>query len=500
VSGRSGDTAGAALDDRAAAGSGERYELVVGLEIHVQLRTRTKAFCACSNEQDAAPNTNTCPVCLGMPGALPVLNENAVILAARAALALDSRIAPFSCFERKAYFCPDLPKGYQITQKTTPFAEGGRLEVGRGPSDEPITVGIERIQIEEDAARLLHDKYAGATAIDFNRAGIPVIEIVTEPSIKSAEAAVAFVKVLKLMLDYAGVSDLSMEKGSMRVDVNVSVRKPGDGALGPRTEVKNVNSFDALGEAIRLEFDRQCGLHSDGEEATPLTTFWDGASRKLRRGRPKEGAADYRYFADPDLPPLVIDRLWINQIEATMPESFWPRRERFVRDYGLPLNSVEVLTASAALANYFEQVALHHGDPRRTAAWVMGEVLAEARARCVQLDRLPVRPDDLAELLDLIDSGVLTTSAAKRAFAIMAASGERAAGIVAREGLLRVSDVDRLDAWLDEVLEEEPELLGRLRSGEERLRDAIIGEVMRRSDGAADPVIVNQLVTDRLGR
>jgi aspartyl-tRNA(Asn)/glutamyl-tRNA(Gln) amidotransferase subunit B len=473
--------------------------MVVGLEVHVQLRTRAKAFCGCANEPDASPNTHVCPVCLGLPGALPVLNEKAVTLATRAALVLGCEIAGCSHFVRKSYDHPDLPRGYQITQHDAPFATGGAVEIGTGPGGEAISIGISRLHIEEDAARLYHDRFPGATAVDFNRAGVPLLEITTAPEIGSAEEAVAFLKVVRQLLDYVDVSELSMEKGSFRVDANVSVRMPGKGEAGVRCEIKNMNSFSAASEAVEQEFRRQCAILEGGGEVESRTLFWETAARRIRDGRAKESVADYRYHVDPDLPPLVVDRAWIDKVAAVLPESPAERRRRFESGYGLPPNTVDSLTASALVANYFDNLAMHHHDPRRAAAWVLGPVLAEVHASRTRIDRLRVRPDDLADLLNMIEGGAITTSAAKRVFRTMARTGRRASDIAARRGLLRVDDIATTSRWLDAAVAEDPSMLDRLRAGQRRVRDAIVGRVMELSDGAADPRLVDQLLAERLG-
>jgi aspartyl-tRNA(Asn)/glutamyl-tRNA(Gln) amidotransferase subunit B len=475
------------------------HQLVVGLEVHVQLRTRAKAFCGCANEPDAPPNTHVCPVCLCLPGALPVLNEKAVTLATRAALVLGCEIAEYSHFVRKRYDHPDLPRGYQITQHDAPFATGGAVEIGAGAGGEVISIGISRLHIEEDAGRLFHDRFPGATAVDFNRAGVPLLEITTAPEIGSAEEAVAFLKVTRQLLDYVDVSDLSMEKGSFRVDANVSVRPPGQAEFGTRCEIKSMNSFSAVAEAVEQEYRRQCGILQAGGEIASRTLFWETATRQLREGRPKESVADYRYHVDPDLPPLVVDRRWVDRVAAVLPEAPRERRRRFVSDYALPANTVDSLTASALVANYFDNLAMHHRDPRRAAAWVLGPVLAEVRATRTRIDRLRVRPDDLADLLNMIDNGAITTSAAKRIFRTMAGTGQSASDIAARGGLLRVDDLTVTSRWLDAAVDEDPSLLHRLRGGERRVRDALVGRVMKLSGGAADPRLVDQLLAERLG-
>src|ERR687883_1281430 len=311
----------------------DKYEMVVGLEVHVQLKTRTKAFCSCSADFGAPPNTNVCPVCLGLPGALPVLNQRAAELAVRAALALGCTVQPVSVFARKNYFYPDLPKGYQISQYDAPLATRGHLQIGAYASGAPIVVGITRVHLEEDAGKSIHDRYPGLTAIDLNRAGVPLIEVVSEPDMRSAQAARAYLGVLKQILEYTGVSDVNMEEGSLRVDANISARPHGEAKLGTKTEVKNMNSFSGVERALEAEFARQCALLARGERVEQQTMLWDAAHGQVRPARTKEESHDYRYFPEPDLPPLVLSREWIDQVKEDLPELPQARKARFAKEY-----------------------------------------------------------------------------------------------------------------------------------------------------------------------
>ncbi|HEV7388056.1 MAG TPA: Asp-tRNA(Asn)/Glu-tRNA(Gln) amidotransferase subunit GatB, partial [Gemmatimonadaceae bacterium] len=337
--------------------SGERYEMVVGLEVHVQLKTRSKAFCACSTDFGAPPNVNTCPVCLALPGALPVLNERAVELATRAALGLGCTINPVSVFARKNYFYPDLPKGYQISQFDQPLATGGSVVIGKTEKGTDVQIGITRLHMEEDAGKSIHDRYPGATAIDLNRAGVPLIEIVSEPDIRTSAAAGAYLRTVKQILQYLDVSDVSMEEGSLRVDANISVRPPGQVKLGTKTEVKNMNSFSAVERALEAEYERQCALIDSGGKVEQQTLLWDGARETVRPSRTKEGSHDYRYFPEPDLRPLLLDVKWIDEARKNLPELPEARRLRLTAEYVISAGDADQLMATPALADYFEAVA-----------------------------------------------------------------------------------------------------------------------------------------------
>ena len=476
-----------------------RYEMVVGLEVHVQLRTETKTFCGCSTEFGAPPNVNTCPVCLALPGALPVLNRLAVGLATRAALALGCTVHPRSVFARKNYFYPDLPKGYQITQYDRPLATEGSLPIhGRGDGT-VARIGVTRVHLEEDAGKSIHDRYPGSTAIDLNRAGVPLIEIVSEPDMRSAAEAGAYLRALKQLLEYLDVSDVNMEEGSLRVDANVSVRPTGERALGTKTEVKNLNSFSAVERALDVEFARQCALRDAGRTVEQQTMLWDERRGEVRPARVKEGSDDYRYFPEPDLPPLVLDAEWIAQARASLPELPAERRSRFAAAYGLGAHDIEVLTAGPLLADYFEGVARAHGDAKVAANWVMGEVLATVNATGTAIDHFPVPPDELGRLLDMVREARVSHSAAKTVFARMVESGERAERIAERDGLLRVGDDASLTGWIEAVLAEHPGEAARFLGGERRLQGVLVGMVMKKSGGRADPARVNQLLAARAG-
>ena len=475
------------------------YEMIVGLEVHVQLKTRTKAFCNCSTEYGAPPNVNTCPVCLALPGSLPVLNARAVELATRAAVALGCTVQLRSVFARKNYFYPDLPKGYQISQYECPLATAGAITIGEREGGAPIRTRITRVHLEEDAGKSLHDRFPGVTAIDLNRAGVPLLEIVSEPDLRSATEVSAYLRALKQLLEYTGVSDVSMEEGSLRVDANISVRSSGDTELGTKTEVKNMNSFSAVERALTAEYERQRGVLEAGERVVQQTMLWDGARGVVRPSRTKESSHDYRYFPDPDLLPLVLDSEWIARIRENLPELPEARRKRFAAEYRLRAEDIEVLTATAALADYFEGVARALGDPKSAANWVRGEVLALLNATGERIARFVVRPSDLAALIRMIHDGLVSHSAAKQIFAGMAASGDRPEQVAERQGLLQVADDAALDEWIDRVLAEHPVEAQRYLRGEKKLQGVLVGHVMKVSKGRADPRRVNQLLSTRVG-
>ena len=477
--------------------STDLYEMVVGLEVHVQLKTKSKAFCGCSANFGAAPNANTCPICLALPGALPVLNEKAVELASRAAVALGCTLHPVSVFARKNYFYPDLPKGYQISQFDRPLATKGKLEIET--ADGVRQIGITRVHMEEDAGKSLHDRYPGETAIDLNRSGVPLIEIVSEPDMRSSAEAGAYLRSLRQILHYLRVSDVSMEEGSLRVDANVSARPKGEKTLGTKTEVKNMNSFSGVERALDFEFARQCALLSRGEKISQQTLLWDSAKNEARVSRTKEGSHDYRYFPEPDLLPLVLDKSWINEINASIPELPADRRKRFAGEYKLSPDEIEQLTVTPDLSDYFESTARGSEDPKASANWVMGEVQAAVNASGAGLEQLRVRPADLAQLIKLVRDGMVSHAAGKKIFSLMLESGKPAAQIAHDESLLKVGDDNALTGWIDEVIAEHPGEAARYLAGEKKLQGVLVGFVMKKSGGKADPKRVNQLLMSRAG-
>jgi len=473
------------------------WEVVVGIEVHVQLRTAHKLFCGDRPVFGDAPNSNVCPVCLGLPGALPTLNPEAVELATRTALALGCTVHERSIWARKNYFYPDLPKGYQITQLEAPLATGGVVEYD---GEEGVSaVRIHRIHMEEDAGKSVHDRVPGATAVDLNRAGTPLVEIVTEPDLRSASDARAFLTALKHALEYAEVSDCSMEEGSLRADANVSIRRAGDRELGTKTEIKNVNSFSGIEKAIEVEVARQIEVVGSGGMIHGETLLWDDHRGTLRSMRSKEESHDYRYFPEPDLPPLVLPLRMIEEARQALPEAPRARRLRFEAQYDLSSYDAGVLTQTRAGADYYEAVALAAGDAKQAANWVMGPLQALLNARGGRPDEPVVGASALAELLALVRDGTISDAVGKRVLESMADGEGSARAIVAAQGLEQVRDEGALEAWVDEVIDAFADEAGRVRGGEARLVGFLVGQVMKRSGGKADPRRVNELLRERLG-
>jgi len=477
------------------------YEPVIGLEVHAQLLTRSKLFCSCANRFGAPPNTLVCPVCLGLPGALPVPSREAVTLALRAALALGCRVNQTSVFERKNYFYPDLPKGYQISQYERPLAEDGAVVVtGADGATRPIRV--QRVHMEEDAGKLLHEGFAWSpekSGVDLNRAGIPLIEIVSAPDLRGPQEAHEYLTALRAVLLYAGVSDGNMEEGSLRCDANVSVRPRGRQQLGTRAEIKNLNSFRNVARAIEHEVARQVALVETGRAVVQETRLWNAERGETAPMRSKEEAHDYRYFPEPDLPPLAVDGEWVEEVRRSLPELPAPRRQRFVDSYGLPPYDAGVLTQDRAVADYFEAVAAGSGDAKAASNWVMTEVLRKLKEDARPLAQCPVAPLALAGLVRLIGAGTISGKTAKDVFETMWRTGEDAGAIVAREGLTQLSDVTALEAVVAEVVAAAPQQAASYRSGKPAALGWFVGQVMKRTGGRANPQLVNVLLKKSLG-
>ena len=472
------------------------FEMVVGLEVHVQLKTASKAFCGCSTDFGAPPNRNTCPVCLALPGALPVLNARAVELALRVALGFGFSVNRLSIFARKNYFYPDLPKGYQISQHDQPIAEHGALDIGLIVNGAPRVIGITRAHMEEDAGKSIHDRYESATAVDLNRSGVPLVEIVSEPDMRSPEEAGAYLRTLKQILLYLDVSDCNMEEGSLRVDANVSARPFGQQTLGTKCEVKNMNSFSGVEKALAAEFRRQCGVLLAGGTVQQQTLLWDGHKNETRPARSKEGSSDYRYFPEPDLPPLIITDAELSRVRETLPELPAARRVRYAA-MQLSEYDAQELTADPHTGPYFEAVLALHGDAKSVANWVNGEVRATLNETGATWKSAPLVPARLAGLLELLKDGVVSSSAAKKIFAMLLTSAESPRAIAEREGLVQVRDDNALAGWVDEVLAENPAEATRFAAGEKKLVGLLVGLVMKKSQGRADPKLVNQLLASR---
>ncbi|MBL8980221.1 MAG: Asp-tRNA(Asn)/Glu-tRNA(Gln) amidotransferase subunit GatB [Gemmatimonadetes bacterium] len=470
------------------------WETVIGLEVHVQLLTRSKMFCGCATSFGAAPNSNVCPVCLGLPGALPVPNERAIALATRAALALGCHVHETSIFARKNYFYPDLPKGYQISQFDQPLATKGSITI-ESPERGRLAIGITRLHVEEDAGKSLHDRLPGRTAVDLNRAGTPLAEIVSEPDMRSPAEARAYLTTLKQILLYCEVSDCNMEEGSLRVDANISIRRAGDTRLGTKTEVKNMNSFANVERALQVERERQIALVESGGRVEQVTMLFSAATAEVRPMRSKEESHDYRYFPDPDLPPLALTRLWIERQHAALPELPEDKQKRFMGVLGLPPYDAGVLAADRAVADYFEAVVAQGVEAKTASNWVINDALRGYN----EAGRFSVAPERLAALVALVKDGTVSNQAAKRVFGELEQGTEAPRAVAERLGLVQVGDADALGQWVDEVLAANPKEVERYRGGEGKLIGFFTGQVMKKSGGKADPKKIAPLLQERLG-
>jgi len=472
------------------------FEAVIGLEVHAQLKTATKIFCGCSTAFGAAPNTQVCPVCLGMPGVLPVLNRKVVEYAVRMGLATHCRISTESRFARKNYFYPDLPKGYQISQYEQPICHHGWIDISLEEGTKRI--GITRIHMEEDAGKLLHDPGGAFSRVDLNRTGVPLIEIVSEPDMRSPEEAVAYLKSLHSILRYLDICDGNMEEGSFRCDANVSIRPKGGEGFGTRTEIKNVNSFRFIEKALQYEIRRQIDVVLDGGSVIQETRLWDSTSQQTFSMRGKEEAHDYRYFPDPDLVPLHIEDAWIRDIERSLPELPNAKRERFMQVYGLSAYDAAILTSDRELADYFERCAERSGNPKGSCNWIIGPLLSLLKTEESGIESMRIQPEDLAELIQLIDRGTISGKIAKTVFEEMAASGKKAEVIVREKGLVQVSDSAQIEAIVQQVIAAHPKETAEYRAGKEKLMGFFVGQVMKASRGKANPQVVNEMLKKML--
>ncbi len=476
------------------------YEPVIGLETHAQLLTATKIFCGCSTTYGAPPNTHVCPVCLGLPGALPVLNRTAVDYAVRVALALGCTVCERSLFARKNYFYPDLPKGYQISQYEQPLATGGGLDIR--VDDRSKHVRLTRIHMEEDAGKSLHEGFPDSdrrTYLDFNRAGVPLIEIVTEPDLRSADEAAVFFETLRQIVVWLGVNDGNMEEGSLRCDANVSIRRRGETTLGTKAEVKNLNSFRYLQKALEYEIERQIDVVEHGGRVVQETRLFDSAQGRTYSMRSKEEAHDYRYFPEPDLPPLVVTSERRTRISVSLPELPEARARRFVQDYGLPEYDANLLTQSRGLADYFEATARASSNAKAASNWIMGELLRTMKERGVPIEQVPLTPEALASLIRIVDRGLISSTVAKDVFAKMYDSGRLAEDIVQAEGLAQIGDETALAGIVRDAIASNPDAVAQFRRGRNNAFGFLVGHVMKTSKGKANPKVVNELLKRELG-
>jgi aspartyl-tRNA(Asn)/glutamyl-tRNA(Gln) amidotransferase subunit B len=477
-----------------------KYEPVIGLEVHVQLLTASKIFCSCSTRFGDPPNTNVCPVCLGLPGALPVLNRKAVEFATLAAMALNCEVRETSIFARKNYFYPDLPKGYQISQFDKPLAEHGFIEIVSGSGTKRI--GITRVHLEEDAGKSLHDGFVGAgetTAIDLNRSGVPLIEIVSEPDIATPDEAYEYLTRLKEIILYTGVSDVNMEEGSLRCDANVSVRPRGQKAFGTKTEVKNVNSFRFIREALEYEIERQIDVIEGGGKITQETRLYNSIEGKTYSMRSKEQAHDYRYFPEPDLLPLVVDEKWRTEIRHTLPELPEARRKRMIADYGITAQGAHTLTLTKSLADQFESAAKAAKNPKRVANLVQSELLGRLKSKGLEIEQSPISMKGLAMAADLVESGTISGKMLKDLFDLCFERGKDFPAVYEEEGRPAQSrDTSAIENILDEVIAANPKQVEQYRAGKKTVSQFFVGQVMKLSKGQANPQLVNELVTKKL--
>ena len=476
-----------------------KYETVIGLEVHVQLSTKSKIFCGCSTEFGKAPNKNTCPVCLGLPGSLPVLNKKAVDYAILAGMALNCDIAEYSKFDRKNYFYPDLAKAYQISQFDLPVAENGNIEI---ETDNGIfNIGVTRVHLEEDAGKLVHEgsiDKSKASLVDYNRSGVPLIEIVSEPDIRTPAQAKAYLKELKLILEYLDISDCNMEEGSLRCDANVSLRPQGQKEFGTKAELKNMNSFSAVEKGLEYEVKRQKKLLDEGHEVLQETRTWDENLNKTISMRGKEEAHDYRYFPDPDLLPLEIKQSWKKEIKEKLPELPREKYKRFISEFSLPAYDASIITGSKEMAEFFETVLKNYDDPKNLSNWLMGEFLKLLNENNEGPYDTGVSPENLSKMLKMIDEDVISGKIAKKVFEKMYESGKDPETIVDEEGLKQISDEDKLEGLVDQIIKDNPDAVEDIKNGKDRAIGFLVGQIMKETRGKANPGLVNKMLREKL--
>lgn len=479
---------------------GNKYEVVIGLEVHTELKTDTKIFCSCPTEFGGEENTHVCPVCLGLPGVLPVLNKKVLEFAVRAGLALNCEIAEFSKFDRKNYFYPDLPKAYQVSQYDLPICKKGFLEIEA--NGQKKVIGINRIHMEEDAGKLIHGGATISTShyslVDYNRAGVPLLEIVSEPDLRSAEEARVYMEKMKAILEYIDVSDVKMEQGSLRCDANISLRKMGAKELGTKTEIKNMNSFKALQKAIEYEIERQTEILEEGGRIIQETRFWDEDKEETISMRSKEEAHDYRYFPEPDLVPIIVSTEWVQEIKKDLPELPDAKKERLIKEMGLSEYDAQILTASRALGQYLDQVVKEFNEPKTVANWIMGELLRLLNAHNLDVSECKISPVNFARLLKLVEQGEISGKIAKTVFEEMFATGKTADAVIKERGLVQISDEGSLNQIIEQVIDANPQSVEDYRAGKEKALGFLVGQVMQATKGQANPGVVNKLLREKL--
>ena len=472
------------------------YEVVIGLEVHAELSTKSKIYCSCTTEFGGEPNTHACPICTGMPGVLPVLNKKVVEYAVRAGLATNCHIAEYSKQDRKNYFYPDLPKAFQTSQYDLPLCSNGYIDIEVDGKQKRI--GITRIHIEEDAGKLMHDEWDTASLIDYNRCGVPLIEIVTEPDMRSAQEVKVFLENLKAILQYIDVSDCKMQEGSLRADINLSVRPVGQKELGTRTEMKNLNSFKAIVRAIEGEAQRQIEVLESGGTVIQETRRWDDVKGMSYAMRSKEEAHDYRYFPEPDLMPIIVDEKWKQEIKDSLPELPEARKKRYISEYGLPEYDASILTGSKALADFFEDAVKNTDNAKAVSNWIMGDLLRTLKEKEMEAEQIPFPGEYLAKLVTLIDKGTISGTIAKKVFEKMFNQGKDPEVIVKEEGLEVVSDESALVAVVKKVLENNPQSVADYKSGKEKAFGFLVGQAMKETKGKANPQMINKILKEEL--